>query len=329
MQAVGGLDTSVRLRPRRAAKLRIRSPPAIGVPSCAGATSAPADEPRRLPARRSRRQPGVRPEQPDRGGRTAAASRSGSSSSRAIRSSDVDHFRSCFPGHHGTSAPTRSSAGARPDMSGKGEVALDLEVAMAAAPDAELTATSPRTTPTSRPRSSTRCGGRSRHHRRQLGRLRAADRTGAAGRAENTSLELRRWPASRRSWPRATSDRPTASRSPGSNNLFVDDPVLSRSRPPSAARRSRCPRCSLARRPGTGRAAASRSTGESPATSSARPSPRPRPQVPQRHRAVPRDSRRLARRAPQSTGYIIYCNRRGAGPGVVWAPSAARARPRR
>jgi kumamolisin len=134
---VGGLDTSVRLRP---AGSRPRVHPATAIsPHCSGARTAQRTLGGYLPA--------------DLGSATAYGHNSLVSSGAdgtgeligmvefsGYSRSDVNHFRSCFPGITGTYMPDAIVGQRNFDQSGKSEVALDLEVAMAAAPDADVRA---------------------------------------------------------------------------------------------------------------------------------------------------------------------------------------------
>ena len=155
VQAVGGLDTSVRLRPA-SGRPRLHRLAAGITPTCAGATSAQQTLGGYLPADLGGNQ-AYGHNNLIAGGADGSGEQIGMVEFSGYARSDVDHFRSCFPGITGTYAPDAIVGGSNPDMSGKGEVALDLEVAMERPPTPSCARTSPPTTPTSRPRSSTRC----------------------------------------------------------------------------------------------------------------------------------------------------------------------------
>ena len=186
--------------------------------------------------------------------------------------SDVNHFRSCFPGITGTYAPDAIVGGPNPDTSGKGEVALDLEVAMAAAPDAELRAYIAPNDPNFAPALFDQM--------RQDGVNIISDSWGACEplitpgllTAENTSLELAAVAGistfvatgdfgSTDCFPFTGSDRPVRRRP-------LLTAVRDRRRRHDASRRRPCT-AGTARPPGTDPAAASRCTGPSPPTSAA------------------------------------------------------------
>jgi kumamolisin len=134
VQAVGGLDTGVRLRP----SVELGSAASV-TPSCSEVTAAQHSVGGYLPG--------------DLGGPRAyghdaliAAGDDGSGitigmvefSGYARR--DVHRFRSCFPRITGAYQADARVGGRNLDTSGRAEVALDLEIAMAAAPDADLRA---------------------------------------------------------------------------------------------------------------------------------------------------------------------------------------------
>jgi kumamolisin len=134
---VGGLDTSVKLRPATTQpKLH---PAAVISPSCSGARTA------------QRRLGGYLPADLGSanayghntlltGGADGTGELIGMVEFSGYTRSDVNHFRSCFPGITGTYMPDAIVGRRNFDQSGKSEVALDLEVAMAAAPDADVRA---------------------------------------------------------------------------------------------------------------------------------------------------------------------------------------------
>ncbi len=127
--------------------------------------------------------------------------------------------------------------------------------------------------------------------------------------AENTSLELAA--VAGISTFVATGDFGATDCFPftGSTDLFSTTRPHSRSQPRSAGRRSRCRRCTerIARRPGAGPAAASRCTGRSPPTSSARRS-RSRGRKCRSGTAQCRETPDVSLDArPKRSGYIIYC----------------------
>ena len=193
--------------------------------------------------------------------------------------SDVNHFRSCFPGITGTYSPDAIVGPSTSDTSGKSEVALDLEVAMAAAPDADLRAYIAPNDPSFAPADPRPdAPGRRQHHQRQLGRLRAADLTAGCSPPRTPRSSWRRSPASRPTSPPATSASTDCYPFTGSANLLVDDPVVTavcdRRRRHGARGAAGVPEAA-ARRPGTDRAAASRCGGRSPPTRSARRSRSP------------------------------------------------------
>jgi kumamolisin len=320
VQAVGGLDTSVRLRPAaRRAKLHGRA--AAITPSCAGATVAQRTLGGYLPS--------------DLGGSDAydynsliAAGADGSGEQIGMvefsgyARSDVNHFRSCFTGITGTYAPDAIVGGQNPDTSGKGEVALDLEVAMAAAPDAEVRAYIAPNDPNFAPAVFDQM--------RQDGVNIISDSWGACEplitprllAAENTSLELAA--VAGISTYVATGDFGSTDCFPftGSGNLFVDDPS---SQPFATAVGG----TSLEVPPVYGAHHETAWHGSGGGISMHWPKP-----VYQLGTTVPIRGRKCRSGSaqcretpdvsldarPKRSGYIIYCNRCGAGRGIVWAP---------
>ncbi len=238
--------------------------------------------------------------------------------------SDVDHFRSCFPGITGTYAPDaivgriepgheRQGRGRARPGGGDGRGARRRAARIRRPQRPQLRARDLRPD----------APGRGRHHQRQLGRLRAADHARGCCRPRTRRSSWRPWPASRRSWPRATSDRPTASRSRAPPTCSSTTPRRSRLRPPSAARRSRCRRCTEARREtawhGSGGGISMHwrkpvyqlgKTVERCAAASAAAA--------RRSAARPPTSR--STRAPNAAGTSSTATAAAPGRGVVWAP---------
>jgi len=135
--AVGGLDTSVKLRP---AGSRPRVHPAATIsPSCSGARTAQRRLGGYLPADLGSAS-AYGHDSLVAGGADGTGEVIGMVEFSGYSRSDVNHFRSCFPGITGTYMPDAIVGQRNFDQSGKSEVALDLEVAMAAAPDAGVRA---------------------------------------------------------------------------------------------------------------------------------------------------------------------------------------------
>jgi pro-kumamolisin-like protein len=320
VQAVGGLDTSVRLRPASGRpKLH---PLAAGVtPTCPGATGAqhalggylPAD----LGDSRAYGQNSLIASGADGSGEEI-----GMVEFSGYMRSDVDHFRSCFPGITGTYAPDAIVGGVNSDTSGKGEVALDLEVAMAAAPDAQLRAYIAPNDPNFAPAVFDQM--------RQDGVDIISDSWGACEplitprllAAENTSLELAA--VAGISTFVATGDFGSTDCFPftGSTDPFVDDPS---SQPFATAVGG----TALEVPPvyGAHRETAWHGSGGGVSMHWPKPVYQLGKTVPIRGRkcrsgtAQCRETPDVSLDArPKRSGYIIYCSRCGAGPGVVWAP---------
>lgn len=320
VQAVGGLDTSVRLRPA-SGHPKLHRPAAVITPTCAGATTAQHTLGGYLPA--------------DLGDSRAygqnsliAAGSDGSGEEIGMvefsgyARSDVNHFRSCFPGITGTYAPDAIVGGPNSDTSGKGEVALDLEVAMAAAPDAQVRAYIAPNDPNFAPAVFDQM--------RQDGVDIISDSWGACEplitprllAAEDTSFELAA--VAGISTFVATGDFGSTDCFPftGSSNLFVDDPS---SQPFVTAVGG----TTLEVPPVYGAHRETAWHGSGGGISMHWPKP-----VYQRGQTVPirghkcRSGTAQCRETPDisldarpgRTGYIIYCDRCGAGRGIVWAP---------
>jgi kumamolisin len=320
VQAVGGLDTSVRLQPAMRHGRLHRRAAAIN-PSCAGATAAQHTLGGYLPA--------------DLGGSNAydqnsliASGADGTGETIGMvefsgyAHSDVNHFRSCFPGITGTYPPDAIVGGPNPDTSGKGEVALDMEVAMAAAPDAQVRAYIAPNDPNFAPAVFDQM--------RQDGVNIISDSWGACEplitprllAAENTSLEL--VAVAGISTFVATGDFGSTDCFPftGSGNLFVDDPS---SQPFATAVGG----TSLEVPPvyGGHRETAWHGSGGGISMHWPKPAYQRGVTIPIRGRkcksgkAECRETPDVSLDArPKRSGYIIYCDRCGAGRGIVWAP---------
>ena len=320
VQTVGGLDTSVRLRPA-SGRPRVHSPRVSITPTCTGATSAqqafggylPAD----LGQSRAYGQDSL-----IGAGADGSGEEIGMVEFSGYARSDVNHFRSCFPGITGTYPADATVGHANPDMSGKGEVALDLEVAMAAAPDAEVRAYVAPNDPSFAPAVFDQM--------RQDGVDIISDSWGACEplitprllTAENTALELAA--VAGISTYVATGDFGSTDCFPftGSTNLLVDDPS---SQPFATAVGG----TALEVPPvyGGRRERAWRGSGGGISMHWAKPSY-------QRGKTVNVLGRKCKSGAaqcretpdisldarPKRSGYIIYCKRCGAGAGMSWAP---------
>ena len=320
VQAVGGLDTSVRLRPA-SGRPRLHRLAAGVTPTCAGATSAQQTLGGYLPADLGGNQ-AYGHNNLIAGGADGSGEQIGMVEFSGYARSDVDHFRSCFPGITGTYAPDAIVGGSNPDMSGKGEVALDLEVAMGAAPDAELRAYIAPNDPNFAPAIFDQM--------RLDGVDIISDSWGACEplltpgllAAEDTSLELAA--VAGISTFVATGDFGSTDCFPftGSTNLFVDDPS---SQPFATAVGG----TTLEVPPvyGAHRETAWHGSGGGISMHWPKPAYQLGKTVAIRGRkcrsgtAQCRETPDVSLDArPKRTGYIIYCNRCGAGPGVVWAP---------
>jgi kumamolisin len=317
IQSVGGLGSAVRLRP--ASRMhRLHSSAAI-TPSCTGATTAQHAFGGYLPADLGQSQAyglnSLIGAGDDGSGKTI-----GMVEFSGYARSDVDHFRSCFPGITGTYAPDVVVGGPNNDTSGRGEVALDLEVAMAAAPDAQVRAYIAPNDPDFAPALFDRM--------RQDNVDIISDSWGACEplisprllAAENTSLELAA--VAGISTFVATGDFGSTDCFPFTTDLVVDDPSAqpfatavggtALEVPPVYGRR---------------RETAWRSGGGGISMNWAKPAYQRGKTLAIRGRkcksgaAECRETPDVALDArPKRSGYIIYCTRCGAGRGVTWAP---------
>jgi kumamolisin len=320
VQSVGGLDTSVRLQPASGRpKLR---PLASGItPSCAGATRAQQALGGYLPADLGQMQ-AYGQNSLIAAGADGSGETIGMVEFSGYDRGDVDHFRTCFPGITGTYAPDAIVGGANSDTSGRGEVALDLEVAMAAAPDAELRAYMAPNDPDFAPAMFDQM--------RQDGVDIISDSWGACEplisprllAAENTSLELAA--VAGISTFVATGDFGSTDCFPftGSANLFVDDPSSQPFATAVGGTTLEVPPVYRAHRETAWHGAGGGISMHWP-----KPAYQLGHTVPVRGRkcrsgtAQCRETPDVSLDArPKRTGYIIYCDRCGAGPGVVWAP---------
>jgi kumamolisin len=134
---VGGLDTSVTLHPATT-QAKLHSAAVIS-PNCSGARTAQRRLGGYLPADLGSTA-GYGHNSLVSGGADGTGELIGAVEFSGYSRSDVNHFRSCFPGITGTYMPDAIVGRRNFDQSGKSEVALDLEVAMAAAPDADVRA---------------------------------------------------------------------------------------------------------------------------------------------------------------------------------------------
>jgi kumamolisin len=318
VQAVGGLDTSVRLR---AAAGRPKLHAAAVTPSCAGATTAQQTFGGYLPADLGAAQAYGQNDLIGAGA-DGSGEQIGVVEFSGYARSDVNHFRSCFPAVTGTYDPDAIVGHATTDTSGKVEVALDLEVAMGAAPDAELRAyvapNDPNFTPVILDRM------------RQDGMDVISDSWGACEplisprllTAENTALELAA--VAGISTFVATGDFGATDCFPftGSTSLYIDDPS---SQPFATAVGG----TTLEMPPvyPTHRETAWHGSGGGVSMHWAKPAYQLGKTIRVRGRkcrsgsAQCRETPDISLDArPRRTGYIVYCNRCGAGPGVAWAP---------
>jgi kumamolisin len=320
VRTVGGLGSGVRLRPAAGHVKPHRSVAGI-TPSCAGATTAQHTRGGYLPADLG---------QSGAYGHNSLIGAGADGSSEVIgmvefsgyARSDVNHFRSCFPGITGTYSPDAIVGPSTSDTSGKTEVALDLEVAMAAAPDADLRAYIAPNEPSFAPAIF--------DEMRQDGVNIISDSWGACEplispallTAENTSLALAA--VAGISTYVATGDFGSTDCYPftGSANLFVDDPS---SQPFATAVGG----TALEVPPEYPKPSETAWHGSGGGVSMWWPKPayqvgKTIPVAGRKCRSGSRGCRETpdisldAR--PKRTGYIMYCNRCGAGPGIVWAP---------
>jgi kumamolisin len=316
---VGGLDTSVRLRPATQ-PVKVH-PAAVITPSCSGARAAQRALGGYLPS--------------DLGG-AKAYGHNGLISSGAdgtgeligmvefsgYSRSDVNHFRSCFPGITG-GYPSDAIVGQRNfDSSGKSEVALDLEVAMAAAPDADVRAYVSPNDPAFAPAILDRM--------RQDGVDIISDSWGACEplippqllTAENTALELAA--VAGISTYVATGDFGSSDCFPftGSTNLLIDDPSSQPFATAVGGTALEIPPVFSGHHE-----TAWHGSGGGVSVFWRKPAYQLGKTVPVAGRKC-RGGKAQCRETPdvsldarpRRTGYIIYCNRCGAGPGVAWAP---------
>jgi kumamolisin len=320
VRTVGGLDGGVRLRPASGHPKRQR-PAAEITPTCAGATTAQHTLGGYLPADLG---------QPGAYGHNSLIGAGADGSGEVIAMvefsgyarSDVNHFRRCFPGITGTYSTDTIVGLNTLDMSGRTEVALDLEVAMAAAPDADLRAYIAPNNPSFAPVILDQM--------RQDGVNIISDSWGACEplispgllTAENTSLELAA--VAGISTYVATGDFGATDCFPftGSVNLLLDDPS---SQPFATAVGG----TALQVPPEYPKSSEIAWHGSGGGISMWWPKP-----AYQAGRTIPvagrkcRSGRRGCRETPdisldarpKRTGYIIYCAHCGAGQGIVWAP---------
>jgi len=316
---VGGLDTSVKLRP---ATKQVRVRPSVAVtPSCSGARAAQRALGGYLPSNL---------------GRSSAYGHNSLLSSGADGSgeligmvefsgysrSDVNHFRSCFPGITGTYRPDAIVGQPNFDSSGKSEVALDLEVAMAAAPDAAVRAYVSPNDPAFAPAILDQM--------RQDGVNIISDSWGACEplispqllTAESTALELAA--VAGISTYVATGDFGSSDCFPftGSTNLLIDDPS---SQPFATAVGGTALEVPPVFR--KHQETAWRGAGGGVSMFWRKPGYQLGKTVPVAGRKC-RGGKAQCRETPdvsldarpRRTGYIVYCNRCGNGPGLPWAP---------
>jgi kumamolisin len=320
VRTVGGLGSGVRLRPATG-RPRLHQSAGEITPRCAGATTA------------QRTLGGYLPEdigQPGAYGHNSLIGAGADGSGELIgmvefsgyARSDVNHFRSCFPGITGTYSTDTVVGVNISDASGRTEVALDLEVAMAAAPDADLRAYIAPNDPSFAPTILDQM--------RQDGVDIISDSWGACEPlispgllvAENTSLELAA--VAGISTYVATGDFGATDCYPftGSVNLLLDDPS---SQPFATAVGGTAlqvpPEYPKARE------TAWRGSGGGVSMWWPKPAYQVGKTIPVAGRKC-RSSRRSCRETPdisldarpKRTGYIIYCDHCGSGPGIVWAP---------
>jgi pro-kumamolisin-like protein len=317
VQSVGGLGDPVRLRP--ATRIHRLHGSALITPSCTGATRAQHAFGGYLPADLGQSQAyglnslvGA--------GNDGTGQTIGMVEFSDYAHSDVTHFRSCFPGISGTYAPDVVVGGPNTDTSGRGEVALDLEVAMAAAPDAQVRAYIAPNDPDFAPAVIDRM--------RQDGVTIISDSWGACEpllaprllAAENTSLELAA--VAGISTFVASGDFGSTDCFPFTTDLAVDDPS---SQPFATAVGG----TGLEVPPvyGRRRETAWQSGGGGISMNWRKPLYQRGKTIAIRGRkcksgrAECRETPDVALDArPKRTGYIIYCDRCGAGRGIVWAP---------
>jgi kumamolisin len=318
VESVGGLGDGVRLRP--ASRMHRLHTAAVITPSCAGATRAQRTFGGYLPADLGQSQAyglnGLIAAGNDGSGETI-----GMVEFSGYVRSDITHFRSCFPGITGTYAPDVVVGGVNTDTSGRGEVALDLEVAMAAAPDAQVRAYIAPNDPDFAPAVFDRM--------RQDGVKIISDSWGACEplfsprllAAENTALELAA--VAGISTFVATGDFGSTDCFPFTTDLAVDDPS---SQPFATAVGG----TALEVPPvfGRRRETAWRSGGGGISMIWTKPAYQRGKTLAIRGRkckggrAECRETPDVALDArPKRSGYIIYCNGCGTGRGVVWAPT--------
>ncbi|MEP6641198.1 MAG: S53 family peptidase [Gaiellales bacterium] len=320
VRTVGGLGSGVRLRPATG-RPKVHGSAAEITPTCAGATTAQHTLGGYLPADLG--QPGAYGHNNLIGaGADGSGETIGMVEFSGYARSDVNHFRSCFPGITGTYSTDTLVGTNTSDMSGRTEVALDMEVAMAAAPDANLRAYIAPNEASFAPTIL--------DHMRQDGVDIISDSWGACEplispgllTAENTSLELAA--VAGISTYVATGDFGSTDCYPftGSTNLLLDDPS---SQPFATAVGG----TALQVPPEYPKAAETAWRGSGGGVSMWWPKP-----AYQVGKTIPvagrkcRSGRRGCRETPdisldarpKRTGYVIYCDRCGAGPGIVWAP---------
>ena len=300
VRTVAGLGGGVRLRPA-SGHLKLHRSAAGITPTLRRRGCGPAQA-RRIPAGQPRPGARLRPQQPDRSGRRREWR--GDRDGRVLRlcpqrRAPLPHL---LPGDHRDVLARRDRRAQTPDRSGKTEVALDLEVAMAAAPDADLRAYIAPNEPGYAPVVFDQM--------RQDGVDVISDSWGACEPlispallpAEDTSLELAA--VAGISTYVATGDFGSTDCFPftGSTNLFVDDP----SSQPFATAVGGTALEVPPEYPKVGETAWHGSGGgvsmwwPKPAYQLGKTIPVARAQVPRRPGPVPRDARRLARRASQA-----------------------------
>jgi kumamolisin len=320
VRTVGGLGSGVRLRPA-AGRPRLHRPAAEITPTRAGATTAQHTLGGYLPADLG--QPGAYGHNSLIGaGADGSGEVIGMVEFSGYARSDVNHFRRCFPGITGTYSTDTLVGPNTLDTSGRTEVALDLEVAMAAAPDADLRAYIAPNDPSFAPMIL--------DEMRQDGVDIISDSWGACEplispgllTAENISLELAA--VAGISTYVATGDFGATDCYPftGSVNLLLDDPS---SQPFATAVGG----TALQVPPEYPKSSETAWRGSGGGISMWWPKP-----AYQVGRTIPvaghkcRSGRRGCRETPDisldarpmRTGYIIYCDHCGAGQGIVWAP---------
>jgi Pro-kumamolisin, activation domain len=320
VQTVTGLDTSVRLR--AADTVPVAAAAAAGVtPNCSGATASQRRFGGYLPGDLGQTSAYGQSDLIGSGA-NGTGERIGLVEFSGYARSDVNRFRACFPAVTGAYASDATVGQTNFDTSGKVEVALDLEVAMAAAPDARVQAYIAPNNPSYLPVILDRM--------RRNGIDIISDSWGACEpllspnllQAENTALQL--VAVAGISTYVATGDFGSADCYPfvGSTNLFTDDPS---SQPFATAVGG----TALEVPPvyGTHRETAWRGSGGGISMWWTKPSYQLGRTISVRGRKC-RGGRAQCRETPdisldarpKRSGYIVYCDRCGFGAGVAWAP---------